>query len=85
MMADLHREAVLEAASESRALARYLLDSYVAAAPNAGLRGRARVLQVIALVRMAVHAFRQQPFGSDEDEFAPRLLLAEAEACLRAH
>ena len=83
-MADLHREAALTGAAGSRELARHLLDSYVTASRDTKLLGRARVLQVIALVRMAVHAFRQQPFGGDEDEFAPRLLLAEAEACLQA-
>ena len=50
-----------------------------------GLAERARLIQAIGLVRMAVHSFRKTTYSygiSDCNGSLPDLLLEEAEACL---
>jgi aminoglycoside phosphotransferase (APT) family kinase protein len=84
MMADLHREAALAGAAESRDLAELFLDEYMARSGRSDLAARARAFRAIALVRMSVHGFRQFAHIYGQPDSQPEVLLREAEACLSA-
>lgn len=85
-MADLHREAVITGRETLRFLADYFLREYQACslAPHDGLAKRARLMQSLALVRMAMRAFRHAPHTEAlaEPESLAGSLLQEASDCL---
>jgi len=85
-LADMRKEAVLRGRDELRTFDDAFLRASVARHPSGrGLERRARVFRVVALVRMAMHAFRQDPGGYSEDDetYTAHALLNEAEECLR--
>lgn len=84
MMADLHREAALGGMAYPRDMAAVFLDEYISSSGRVDVAKRAPVFQVIALVRMSVHGFRQHANTYSEPNSQPQLLLQEAEACLAA-
>ena len=84
MMADLRREACFSATTALREADAAFLDAYAGLLGNAAVAEQARVFQAVALVRMAVHAFRQNAGAySGEAPHPAELLLDEAEACLK--
>ena len=84
-VADLHREAAYGERDDLRELGQVFLDTYLAGSERAGIADRAAVFRVIALVRMAIHGFRQQAHTyKDSASFRSQLLIAEARECLAA-
>lgn len=84
-IADLRREVVVARRDDLRGVEQVFIDAYVARTGATGIEERARVFRIIALVRMAMHAFRQQAGAySDDISFAPEALIREAEECLQA-
>jgi thiamine kinase-like enzyme len=82
-MAAMHQSAV-QGPGYLRELASYFLAEYEQCSPQDGLGDRARVFQVGALARMAIHSFRRSPlaYGRDDSQSLPALLVQEAETCL---
>lgn len=85
-MAQFHKEAVHEGRDHLRPLADAFLAAYLDCGQATGLESRARLVQSLALVRMAAGHFRRAPhaYADDGDGSSPVLLLDEAETCLAA-
>ncbi len=84
-LADLHRAAVFGESDHPREYGRVFLATYLAGSERPGIEGRADLFRIIALVRMAIHSFRQQAHTyTDSSSFRSQLLLDEARECLAA-
>jgi aminoglycoside phosphotransferase (APT) family kinase protein len=85
-MADLHREAVTTGQHFLRDLADEFLAEYQACSPELDneLEARARLMQSLALVRMAMRAFRHSPHteASAAPDTLAGVLLQEASNCI---
>jgi tRNA A-37 threonylcarbamoyl transferase component Bud32 len=84
-MAQFCKEAVLTGQDHLHRLSTYFLSEYEACSPRKGLVDRARLFQIIALVRMAIRSFRQSPHNYNLKEpysHPVSLILNEANSCL---
>lgn len=84
-LADLNYEALTSGRRQLLGLEDVFLRAYLAEVAGAGIAQRAALFRVIALVRRAIHDFRQLAgqYSSRED-YVPIALVREAEACLQA-
>ncbi|MBI4312077.1 MAG: aminoglycoside phosphotransferase family protein [Chloroflexi bacterium] len=81
-MAGLNEIAVRTGADHLRTLDEVFLEEYQARASDDGVALRARLAQVITLVRNAMSRFRSAPYSDfGEPSLLPSLLLQEAAAC----
>lgn len=82
-LAQFRKEALLTGNEGLRRLARPFVDEYLRRAPCDGLADRARAVEALALVRMAVRRLRLDPAGyaAAPARSLPNLLLAEAALC----
>ncbi|OLE67932.1 MAG: hypothetical protein AUI36_06100 [Cyanobacteria bacterium 13_1_40CM_2_61_4] len=85
-MAQCDKEALATGRDQLRQLADSFLDDYASYAGEVdeGLRHRARLMRVLALVRLAVRTFQYAPLAYARDGTSARseLLLHEAATCL---
>jgi aminoglycoside phosphotransferase (APT) family kinase protein len=83
-LAQFRKEALLTGNGSLRRLTSPFLDEYSRRTGRAGVAERARVFEVLALVRMAVRRFRMEPaaYARDPSRSLPVVLLDEAAACL---
>lgn len=82
-LAQFRKEALLTGNEQLRGLARPFLDEYLRRAPSDGLADRARAVEALSLVRMAVRRLRLDPAGyaAAPARSLPSLMLEEAACC----
>lgn len=83
-MAQFHKEALATGEEHLRQLSEYFLAEYQSQAPRDGLAARARIFQVVSLLRMTVRKFQGSPHSyARKGPASPQvLLLEEAASCL---